>query len=341
MLIDLYERPHSPEAPKSRALIDKIFSLSGPDGGVVGGEDGITTQRPLRDGGREAWDMMRRLREKSWQKAGLDPDVLWTDAKQDPFPAGVPELSSSGLTSSKQDETRRESEDFTETPRPSFADTYYELIKDRQDESDKKPEIEALNPGRLTQEAKPQFYDHPTVQNHGNQNQGQQVRHTAMPGNQAQHRQQQFQQQLQRQQQHQHDPNQQMWSQPPMQQQQQQSSFMMRPHPSFNPRHIDPTTLTPADTHTGFPSSRMTPVPDPNPTLGPGPSPGPGSAAAGQQLLDPSSMIDFDWDQWDAVFGQPLPVVDETMDLDAGGPPSLFGNGGGGGGSLGNWADFG
>jgi hypothetical protein len=87
MLIDLYERPVSPEAPRSRAFIDKIFSISGPDGGVVGGEDGITTQRPLKDGGREAWDMMRRLREKAWQRAGLNPEHFWTEQAQ--YQAGV------------------------------------------------------------------------------------------------------------------------------------------------------------------------------------------------------------------------------------------------------------
>jgi hypothetical protein len=82
MLVDLYERPSSAEAPRSRALIDKIFSLSGPDGGIVSGEDGVTVQRPLREGGREAWDMLRRLRDKGWQKAGLDPNVLWTEDDQ-------------------------------------------------------------------------------------------------------------------------------------------------------------------------------------------------------------------------------------------------------------------
>ena len=35
----------------------------------------------------------------------------------------------------------------------------------------------------------------------------------------------------------------------------------------------------------------------------------------------PPSMVDpnlnnFDWDQWDAVFGQHLPVADELMELD-------------------------
>jgi Fungal specific transcription factor domain len=87
MLVDLYERPTSIEAPRSRAFIDKIFSMSGPDGGIVSGEDGVTVQRPLREGGREAWDMLRRLREKAWQKAGLDPDVLWTE--EDQIRAGV------------------------------------------------------------------------------------------------------------------------------------------------------------------------------------------------------------------------------------------------------------
>ncbi|OJJ45807.1 hypothetical protein ASPZODRAFT_69040 [Penicilliopsis zonata CBS 506.65] len=83
LLIDLYERPYSSEAPRSRAFIDKIFSMIGPDGGVVGGaEDGIPTQRPLKDGGREAWDMLQRLRYKAWQKAGLDPTQLWTEQAQ-------------------------------------------------------------------------------------------------------------------------------------------------------------------------------------------------------------------------------------------------------------------
>ena len=80
MLIDLYERPFDPEAPKSRAFIDKIFSLTGPDGGVVGDEDDdMAASRPLKDGGREAWDMIGRLRQKAWQKAGLDPQKLYTD----------------------------------------------------------------------------------------------------------------------------------------------------------------------------------------------------------------------------------------------------------------------
>ncbi|OQE18036.1 hypothetical protein PENFLA_c022G06805 [Penicillium flavigenum] len=75
ILIDLYERPYSPEASVSRGFVDQILLLSGPDGGVVSGGDDIFTQRPLRNGGREAWDMIRRLRQKAWQKAGLNPQM--------------------------------------------------------------------------------------------------------------------------------------------------------------------------------------------------------------------------------------------------------------------------
>jgi hypothetical protein len=78
ILIDLYERPYSPEASVSRGFVDRILSLSGPDGGVVSGGDDIFTQRPLRNGGRQAWDMIRRLRQKAWQKAGLNPQMLQT-----------------------------------------------------------------------------------------------------------------------------------------------------------------------------------------------------------------------------------------------------------------------
>lgn len=87
MLVDLYERPSSIEASRSRAFIDAVFAISGPDGGIVSGEDGVTVQRPLREGGREAWDLLRKLREKAWRKAGLDPSVLWTEETQ--IQAGV------------------------------------------------------------------------------------------------------------------------------------------------------------------------------------------------------------------------------------------------------------
>ncbi|KAH0562221.1 hypothetical protein GP486_003086 [Trichoglossum hirsutum] len=82
LLVDLYERPDSADAPRSRSFIDEIFSLFGPDGGIVTDEDGVTIQRPLQEGGREAWTMLSLLRRKAWEKAGLDPDIMWTEARQ-------------------------------------------------------------------------------------------------------------------------------------------------------------------------------------------------------------------------------------------------------------------
>ena len=90
MLVDLDERPCSPEAYKSRAFIDRIMALCGPDGGVIGGEDGGSMFRPLKEGGREAWDMIRRLRQKAWQKAGLNHQMLWNE--QDKTQAGIASL---------------------------------------------------------------------------------------------------------------------------------------------------------------------------------------------------------------------------------------------------------
>ena len=81
-LVDTYERPHSIEAPRSRALIDQVFALSDPSVGIVGGPFGPSTQRPLHEGGSEAWNLLRSLRSAAWRKARLDPDVLWTEADQ-------------------------------------------------------------------------------------------------------------------------------------------------------------------------------------------------------------------------------------------------------------------
>lgn len=82
VLVDLYERPRSVEAPRSRELIDSVFAYASPERGIVGGPNGVTVHRPLREGGVEAWDMLRGLRSAAWQKAGLDPRVLWTEADE-------------------------------------------------------------------------------------------------------------------------------------------------------------------------------------------------------------------------------------------------------------------
>ena len=82
VLVDVYERPGSVEAPRSRELIDQVFAMAAPESGIVGGPYGVTVQRPIREGGVQAWDMLRGLRSAAWQRAGLDPAVLWTEEDQ-------------------------------------------------------------------------------------------------------------------------------------------------------------------------------------------------------------------------------------------------------------------
>jgi hypothetical protein len=80
LLLDLVQTPDAPSAPDSRRAIDVAFALCGPNGGIVagGGAGDRLMKRPLTEGGQEAWQYFRRLRAKAWEKAGLDPDTVWT-----------------------------------------------------------------------------------------------------------------------------------------------------------------------------------------------------------------------------------------------------------------------
>ncbi|KAJ6263523.1 hypothetical protein Dda_2087 [Drechslerella dactyloides] len=75
LLLDLYNTPKSDEAYPSRKLLDDVFELFGPDGNGnpnltnTGAYDALA-QRPLVEGGKEAWAMMARLRAKAYARAG-------------------------------------------------------------------------------------------------------------------------------------------------------------------------------------------------------------------------------------------------------------------------------
>ncbi|MCJ1402365.1 hypothetical protein MMC11_005585 [Xylographa trunciseda] len=97
MLVDLYQRPNSDEAELSRSYIDRTFKQAAPEGGISTEEGGIPVQRPLREGGQEAWTMLRRLREKAWQKAGLDPDILWYERTSDDSQVESPDPAREGV----------------------------------------------------------------------------------------------------------------------------------------------------------------------------------------------------------------------------------------------------
>ncbi|PYH49475.1 uncharacterized protein BP01DRAFT_413116 [Aspergillus saccharolyticus JOP 1030-1] len=247
MLIDLYERPYSPEAPKSRAYIDKIFSMTGPDGGVVGGEDGISTQRPLNDGGREAWDMIRRLRQQAWQRAGLDPNRLWSEQAQ--IQAGVAATADDYATASDTDAaaSRRQPKDFSRLfpnmsrshPRPSSL--RYQLPS---------PTQHHLQPQQRSPSQPASLHPAPFT----------------------------FSQTLQR-------------------------------HPTTSPRGgPSPPPPPPPSVHQSGHHPPALPAFLVDATASPATVPTPPS------MVDPN--LNFDWDQWDAVFGQHLPVADELMELD-------------------------
>lgn len=285
MLIDLYERPYSPEASKSRAFIDRILALSGPDGGVVGGEDGISTQRPLKDGGREAWDMIRRLRQKAWQKAGLNPKMLWTE--QDQIQAGIASLAgeTNNLRSSYHSGT---------SPAPGSPT----VSSTRQ----------SVGSGRQLNEFNRMFYNMtrsqilPTPAITSSTVRPSPLRYSAHPPRQP-------------------------------------SRSLPTPQYNSNPAAVtmtSPATLaTPSvmSSSPGAASSLGTPSPAnssttsqiqvpqslqplPNmPFMDPvSPNPPPMGVPTPPSMVDPN--LNFDWDQWDAVFGQHLPVADELMELD-------------------------
>ena len=77
LLVDLIERPTSIEAPTSRHLVDRVFSLLDHEQGVVVERNGHRQRRRLSGSGRESWVMLLRLRRRAWTGMRLDPNVLW------------------------------------------------------------------------------------------------------------------------------------------------------------------------------------------------------------------------------------------------------------------------
>ncbi|KAJ5998118.1 hypothetical protein N7499_005503 [Penicillium canescens] len=286
MLIDLYERPHSPEASKSRALIDRILALSGPDGGVVGGEDGVSTQRPLKDGGREAWDMIRRLRQKAWQKAGLNPQMLWTEQDQiqagvsspagDPHVDGPLYASHSGSPAVSRPASRAAS---AHDPKVNdFNKTFYNITR-----SHNLSNLTSTSPrpSPLRYSQKPQDKPLPSFNT-------------------------------------QYDPKSTPSSMPPPtagpyipSSSPELASFQdvsppiqaQPPSASTIPLQQDQQPLS------NLAPSHAIPFMDTSPL-----NPMPLGDSTPPSMVDPN--LNFDWDQWDAVFGQHLPVADDLMELD-------------------------
>lgn len=281
MLIDLYERPYSPEASRSRAFIDSILALSGPDGGVVGGEDGVSTQRPLKDGGREAWDMIRRLRQKAWQKAGLNPRMLWTE--QDQIQAGVasstdtPGDSDSPCSDPSQTGSPGSAspdDPSTHNPQPNdFVKTFYNLTRSHTFSNPVTPDA-TKSPLRYQYQYQPQDKPLPPVS------------HSQLHPTPADN------------------------SIPPRIRTSSPNtdSLFGAPLPTLS------STSTPPAPHAQHSDPDITTaggISFVNPTS---PNVLPLGIPTPPSMVDPN--LNFDWDQWDAVFGQHLPVADDLMELD-------------------------
>ena len=298
MLIDLYERPYSPEAPRSRAFIDKIFSLTGPDGGVVGGEDGTSTQRPLKDGGREAWDMIRRLRQQAWQKARLDPQKLWTEQAQ--FQAGV--------VSSGSDDSRADPSSVAGPPKTAsipkkppvidrdlsdFTKTFYNITRNHVPKSSP---LQYQHPPPVPTSSvvtTPQFLHTPSFPQYPRGPETRPLDPALAESTIA------FPEALP------HTTTPMPFAQAPTQGQAPPPPPTPPPPPAQPQQPTVPNSGTVTTPPAGFsfmdtftpPAQSMTAVPTP------------------PSMVDPN-LNNFDWDQWDAVFGQHLPVADELMELD-------------------------
>lgn len=291
MLIDLYERPYSPEAFRSRAFIDRVLALSGPDGGVVGGEDGVSTQRPLKDGGREAWDMIRRLRQKAWQKAGLNPQMLWSE--QDQIQAGIasPATELNGLRGSlySNPSSPAASAAIQRPPPPpdrqltDFNRTFYNMTRTHILPN---PAVSSasLRPSPLRYSYQPPPKNNPPASASA-------PRYNTTPA---------------------------VGMPPPIV----AAQSMAATSPDVVSSLGSPSSTQSPTAPSAVPIPQpQAPQPFSNTDISPRmPFMDPLSPNASMSMPTPPSMMDpnlnFDWDQWDAVFGQHLPVSGDLMELD-------------------------
>ena len=273
----------------------------------MGGEDGISTSRPLKDGGREAWDMMRRLREKAWLKAGLDPSVLWTEQAQ------------AQVCSSRKS---KGGDNGLGVNIKSFADGYYAMLKEgydaqNQQEVTRRGHQPPLSTGSVWGNIDTTMTDLNSMSNSAQPVPAENAKPPLWPS----HLFPDF-------------SNLPSFSPFPYSPGQQEIPDILGQAKNSPATTAAPTSNTSTDTTLFPPSSslnpgvpalqaqprqqqRQQPLPPFSqplttpPNLVPSPDP---------STLNANVNVNFDWDQWDAVFGEYLPVVDGFMDLDGPGP---------------------
>lgn len=233
--------------------------------------------------------MIRRLRHKAWQKAGLDPHKLWTEQAQaqagvvvsgtDDHPAPAPASASVPLNSSS---SRSERSEAVSRQLANFSKTFQDITRSQKFPSSPNPpppEYQAPLPN-LVPNSIPPTPNFPHAL---------QTLDTTLAGS---------------------------------------NVASPAPHPSAPPPQppAPPSVVTapaaapaapfnPAAPFIQTPDQQPFPIMDTN-TFPPHLHPDQSLAT----VPTPPSMVDpnlnFDWDQWDAVFGQHLPVADDLMELD-------------------------
>jgi hypothetical protein len=78
LLTDLLRNTDSPEANKSREVVEGIFTLLSPEGRItVSGRRESTASRQVSNGARMSWIILDKLRKRVWRVMGLDATVMW------------------------------------------------------------------------------------------------------------------------------------------------------------------------------------------------------------------------------------------------------------------------
>lgn len=108
LLIDLMRNPKSPEAKKSRALLEMIFSLLGPEGRMTVASDrlGGVKHRNVPSRAKEAWARLDRLRKKVWKALGLESSVMWSRS------ISPPQKASNGMADQQAEQMGVQSSSF-------------------------------------------------------------------------------------------------------------------------------------------------------------------------------------------------------------------------------------
>lgn len=85
LITHLDEFPDDPAAQETRKLVDLAFYMCRDDmyGGIVADDGGDITNRSLSDDRRGPWRLVRSARDRVWEKAGLDSNILVCPTKID------------------------------------------------------------------------------------------------------------------------------------------------------------------------------------------------------------------------------------------------------------------